>query len=158
MTQRRRKSPGPRYLALLDLLRTSETLWNASRILFARWDLSPSQFNVLNLLQDHPEGASQTELSRQLIMHRSNVTGLVDRLEARGLVCRLDDNRDRRAFKVVLTESGHKLLQQIEPHYYEAAETVWGAISAGRARKLVAELGSLGANAARMAEELTGNK
>src|SRR5438874_74225 len=38
-------SPGPRYQALLQLLRTAEALWNASRNFFARWDLSPSQFN-----------------------------------------------------------------------------------------------------------------
>jgi DNA-binding MarR family transcriptional regulator len=153
-----RKSPGPKYLALLDLLRTSETIWNASRIFFARWDLSPSQFNVLNLLRDRPDGAIQTELSRELIMHRSNVTGLVDRLEARGLVRRRESDQDRRVFKVVLTGSGQKLLEQIEPHYYEAAETVWGAVSTAEAQRLVAQLRSLGANAMRMTEELAANR
>ena len=42
---------GPRYQALIELLRTAENLWNASRVFFARWELSPSQFNVLNLLR-----------------------------------------------------------------------------------------------------------
>src|SRR5439155_27087571 len=37
--------PGPRYRALLQLLRTAETLWNSSRLFFVRWELSPSQFN-----------------------------------------------------------------------------------------------------------------
>src|ERR1700733_10022948 len=96
-------TPGPRYQALIELLRTAETLWNASRAFFARWDLSPSQFNVLNLLHDLPGGCSQIELSRQLIMHRSNVTGLVDRLESRGLLRRTDSPTDRRAFTVILT-------------------------------------------------------
>src|SRR5438445_9421408 len=114
--------PGPRYGALIGLLRTAETLWNASRVFFARWDLSPSQFNVLNLLYDQPEGCTQIELSRSLIMHRSNVTGLVNRLEARGLVQRRDSANDRRAYRVVLTVAGRKLLQEILPHYYAAAE------------------------------------
>ncbi len=149
-----RKTPGPRYAALLELLRTAETLWNASRVFFARWDLSPSQFNVLNLLADHPSGCTQVELSRQLIMHRSNVTGLVDRLEARGLVQRTDKAQDRRAFNVILTDAGRKLLRQIEPCYYQAAETVWGSIPASRARQLVAGLGSLNANALQMAKDL----
>jgi MarR family 2-MHQ and catechol resistance regulon transcriptional repressor len=143
--------PGPRYDALIELLRTAENLWNASRAFFARWDLSPSQFNVLNLLQDHAAGLTQVELSRRLIMHRSNVTGLVDRLEARRLVRRKDDPADRRAFNVVLTPAGRKLLQQIEPHYYRAAETVWGRISPARAHQLVAELSSVTANADRIA-------
>src|SRR5687768_9528186 len=80
-------APGPRYASLLQVLRTAETVWNASRVFFGRWDISPSQFNVLNLLRGS-EGISQIELSTLLIMHRSNVTGLVDRLEERKLVKR----------------------------------------------------------------------
>ena len=145
--------PGPRYQALLELLRTAETLWNASRVFFARWDLSPSQFNVINLLAGRPDGCTQVELSRELIMHRSNVTGLVDRLEARGLVQRREDASDRRAFLVVLTAEGRKLQRQIQPHYCAAAEAVWGGIPAARARQIVAELEIVGANAGRIAAE-----
>src|SRR4051794_30444250 len=149
----RLSAPGPRYGALIELLRTAETLWNASRVFFARWDLSPSQFNVLHLLFDQPEGCTQIELSRQLIMHRSNVTGLVDRLEARGLLRREERAGDRRAFNVVLTAAGQKLIREIQPHYYAAAETVWGDIPAARARQLVTEFGSVSRNA----EQMTGN-
>lgn len=140
-------SPGPRYEALLQLLRTAEALWNASRLFFVRWELSPSQFNVLNLLLDQPAGCTQMELSRSLIVHRSNVTGLVDRLEARGLVARRENNRDRRAYRVVLTAAGRKLIGQILPHYYAAAERVWGGLSARGANKLVAALTVVCANA-----------
>jgi len=140
-------SPGPRYRALLQLLRTAETLWNASRLFFVRWALSPSQFNVLNLLYDQPDGCTQIELSRSLIMHRSNVTGLVNRLEARGLVQRRDSANDRRAYRVVLTVTGRKLLQEILPHYYAAAERVWGEFSASRANQLIEELTRVCANA-----------
>lgn len=145
--------PGPRYAALIELLHTAETLWNASRIFFARWDLSPSQFNILNLLDENPGGCSQIELSRRLIMHRSNVTGLIDRLETRGLVRRQDNMSDRRAFNVVLTAAGKKLIHHIQPHYYEAAEMVWNGVSIERARQLVSELGTLCATAERIAED-----
>jgi DNA-binding MarR family transcriptional regulator len=136
----RAPAPGPHYAALIELLRTSETLWNASRVFFARWDLSPSQFNVLNLLAELPPGCTQIELSRQLIMHRSNVTGLVDRLESRGLVRRHNIPADRRAFQILLTPAGKKLIRQIQPHYYRAAETLWHGIPAARAKQLVATL------------------
>jgi DNA-binding MarR family transcriptional regulator len=143
--------PGPRYQALIELLATAEALWNASRVFFARWDLSPSQFNILSLLHDQPAGCTQIELSRRLIMHRSNVTGLLDRLEARGLVRRQDNPADRRAFIVILTAAGRKLIHQILPHYYRAAEAVWTGITAPRARQLVSELASVSANAERIA-------
>jgi DNA-binding MarR family transcriptional regulator len=144
-------SPGPRYQALLQLLRTAETLWNASRLFFAQWDLSPSQFNVLSLLYDQPDGCTQIELSRSLIMHRSNVTGLVDRLEARGLAQRRDSANDRRAYRVVLTAAGRKLIQQILPHYYATAEKVWGELAVGRANQLVNDLTRVCANAEKVA-------
>jgi DNA-binding MarR family transcriptional regulator len=144
---------GARYRALLELLRTAEALWNASRVFFARWDLGPSQFNVLNLLADIPQGCTQVELSRQLIMHRSNVTGLVDRLEARGLVSRRATPGDRRAFNVVLTPAGWRLVREIHPHYYRAAEAVWKGIPPARARRLVEELGALSRNAEVVAQK-----
>jgi len=149
--KRKTSSPGPRYAALIQLLRTAEELWNASRVFFAHWDLSPSQFNLLNVLTDFPDGCTQSDLSRQLIMHRSNVTGLVDRLEERRLVARKENASDRRAWLVVLTPAAHKLLAEIYPHYYAAAEEVWGKLPADRAAKLVTELTAISENATRAA-------
>ena len=48
-------------------------------------------------------------------MHRSNLTGLVDRLEKRGLVARREVAADRRAYSVVLTAAGARLLRDILP-------------------------------------------
>jgi len=138
--------PGPRYQALLQLLQTSERVWNGSRLFFARWDLGPSQFNLLNLLYGEAQGRTQIELSRLLITHRSNVTGLIDRLEARGLLERQPSPGDRRAYRVMLTAAGEKLMREILPEYYRAAEIVWGSVSAVRAEKMAADLAELGAN------------
>lgn len=146
-----REIPSVRYQALIQLLRTAEDLWNASRVFFSRWDLSPSQFNVLNLLRRRPEGLSQSELSRLLIMHRSNATGLVDRLESRGLVRREDDSTDRRAYRVVLASAGLALMEEIYPHYYAAADRVWAEIPDERVKELVGELETLAAHAGAVA-------
>lgn len=141
----------PGYRALMELLRTADTVWNASRVFFERWELSPSQFNVLNLLRLNPAGLSQTDLSRQLIMHRSNVTGLVDRLERRGLVARRDVAADRRAYSVVLTTSGARLLGEILPRYYDGAAHVWQRLSVRRAAELIADLQQVARNAQQIA-------
>lgn len=130
----------PHYRLLLQLLRTADTIWNASRLFFERWEISPSQFNVLNLLHLYPEGLSQSDLSRELIMNRSNVTGLIDRLEKRDLVKRKEAASDRRAYRVVLTASGLKLIREILPHYYAGATQVGGSLSAERAEELTAAL------------------
>src|SRR5512133_2036662 len=137
------RPPGPDSLssqALLMLLRAADTVWDASRLFFARWSISPSQFNVLNLLRLNPGGLSQTALSRQLIVHRSNVTGLVDRLETRGLVAREEVEVDRRAYRVVLTSKGAALLEDILPEYYAAAARLWKVVPGTRLVKTVSYL------------------
>lgn len=149
----RRERPGPRYQPLLQLLRTADAVWNASRAFFARWDLSPSQFNVLNLLSDQPDGLTQSELSRALIMHRSNVTGLIDRLEKRRLVQRRAHATDRRAYRVALTNDGRRLLAQILPYYYAAGEQAWGSISTTRARQLAQDLAVISETVRRIVPE-----
>lgn len=139
-------STSAHYQALLQLLRTAEMLWNSSRVFFDQWNLSPSQFNILNLLHLNPNGCTQIELSRLLIMHRSNITGLVDRLEKRGLLQRKDSSTDRRAYKVVLTSAGRKLIEKILPDYYAAAEKIWGNFPAARTKQLVGDLEKLSKN------------
>lgn len=140
-------APGPRYEALLQLLRTAEALWESSRAFFAAWDLSPSQFNVLNLLHGNPEGMTQTELSRALIMHRSNVTGLIDRMEKRGLAERKSVAGDRRAHRVVTTRKGAALMRRILPHYWAAAEEALGHLPVKGAKQLVSDLNRISDNA-----------
>jgi DNA-binding MarR family transcriptional regulator len=133
-------------------------LWEGSRLFFGRWELSPSQFNILNLLGDAPQGKSQIELSRCLIMHRSNVTGLVDRLEVRGLVRRTETPGDRRAYRVVLTEAGRELIDEVLPHYYRAAEEIWGEMPINRTQELLKQLTEVCANIEQQARRLQGGR
>lgn len=144
----------PRYTALLALLRAADTVWNASHALFSRWELSPSQFNVLNLLADPPDGLTQSELGRALIVHRSNVTGLVNRLARRGLLTRRKPAGDRRAWRVALTPAGRRLWQEVHPHYRDAAVRVWGRLPARRARELARVLETVSVNAEALAAAL----
>jgi DNA-binding MarR family transcriptional regulator len=143
-----------RYEALLQLLRTSETIWNASRLFFARWELSPSQFNILNLLGGHADGLTQTALSQALITHRSNVTGLVDRLEKRGLLVRKAVPGDRRAYSVQLTKAGAQLVAEILPEYYARAEAAFEAIPLKDLPQLNRQLAEIDTTVTRIAAQL----
>jgi len=72
------------------------------------FDLSPQQAVALQQL-DAPR--SMGELAECMSFHASNVTGLVDRLEERGLVERQVDPNDRRIKILVLTDAGRDLRQ-----------------------------------------------
>lgn len=146
--------PGPRQPALIELLRAAETIWNGSRLFFARWQLSPSQFNTLNLLHLCPDGLTQIELSRQLLTHRSNITGLVDRLEERGLVARQDEPGDRRSYRVVLSPKGARLLNEILPAYHRGIEELLAGLSVRQARELAGTCQQITATANALASRL----
>lgn len=133
------KPPTPtrwRYDALLQLLRASEGVWDASRVFFGRWQLTSSQFNVLNLLYEHPQGCTQIQVSRQLLTHRSNVTGQLPRLESRGLLQRTDHARDIRAYAVKLTARGRRIIEAIRPEHFCAGEQLLAHLSAAEAKQL----------------------
>jgi len=76
--------------------------------LAAELELSPAQCHVLHLLEPErplPMG----RLAKVLACDASNVTGLVDRLESRGLVRRRPSAEDRRVKVLILTATGARL-------------------------------------------------
>jgi DNA-binding MarR family transcriptional regulator len=74
----------------------------------AELQLSPAQCHVLHLIEpERPLPMGQ--LAETLACDKSNVTGLVDRLESRGLVRRRPSAGDRRVKVLVLTRTGSRL-------------------------------------------------
>jgi DNA-binding MarR family transcriptional regulator len=66
------------------------------------------RFDLMAQLERHREGLKMNELSRLLMVTGGNVTAIVDQLEKEGLVERLDEPADRRAFCIRLTRNGEK--------------------------------------------------
>ena len=66
------------------------------------------RFDLMAQLERHAEGLKMGELSRLLMVTGGNVTAIVDQLEKEGLVERLDEPDDRRAFRIRLTRAGEK--------------------------------------------------
>jgi DNA-binding MarR family transcriptional regulator len=66
------------------------------------------RFDLMAQLERHPEGLRMNELSRLLMVTGGNVTAIVDQLEGEGLVERLDEPADRRAFRIRLTSAGER--------------------------------------------------
>ena len=76
------------------------------------FELSPVQCHVLHLLEpDQP--VPMGSLAETLGCDASNVTGLVDRLEARGLLRRQPSTEDRRVKVLRLTQTGARLRAQL---------------------------------------------
>jgi MarR family transcriptional regulator, organic hydroperoxide resistance regulator len=78
----------------------------------AELDLTPVQAHALRRL-DPEQPLAMSALAEALYCHASNVTGIVDRLESRGLVERTPGTDDRRVKTLVLTREGAEARAQV---------------------------------------------
>jgi DNA-binding MarR family transcriptional regulator len=111
------------------VMATADTFLRESARLFRPYGLTGAQYNVLNILADTPAGMSQRELGDLLVVDRSNVTGLLDRLEKAGWVQRSDHPVDRRVYQVSLTPAGRALWGKVHPIYLAVVAQLTAGIS-----------------------------
>jgi DNA-binding MarR family transcriptional regulator len=102
-------------------LHTRSRLAVANRL--RAFDLSVPQCDVLTTLTER-EGLSQQELAARLYVTKGNISGLVDRLVASGLVERRSLQSDRRSHAIHLTPAGRDLARLgVEAQQTFVAET-----------------------------------
>jgi DNA-binding MarR family transcriptional regulator len=81
--------------------------------------LTGSQFDVIATLGD-TEGMTCKELSERTLVTKGTLTGVLDRLENKGLIERVPSREDRRSIFIRLTARGDALFQRVFPahiHY-----------------------------------------
>src|SRR3954466_5966930 len=84
-----------------------------------RFGTTLPRFDLMAQLERHPEGLKMNELSRLLMVTGGNVTTIVDQLEKEGLVERVDEPADRRAFLIHLTRPGEKTFTEMAAAHEE---------------------------------------
>jgi DNA-binding MarR family transcriptional regulator len=102
-------------------------------------DVTPGQMGVLAIIDANP-GLSQTRLGAALGIDRSTIVGIIDGLEARGLVSRNSAPHDRRSHALKLAPAGAVLLRRLETAVRAHERQVARALSAPESRQLIALL------------------
>ena len=88
--------------------------------------LTPSQFDVMVTLGD-TDGITCSELSAATLVTKGTLTGVLDRLEVKGLIQRDEVQADRRRTRIRLTEKGQHLFEKIFPaHARDIASAMSG--------------------------------
>ena len=100
--------------AYTKLMRAAESVTGRTSRILAAFNLSVSQFGVLEVLF-HKGSLCQSELAAKILKSTGNITMVIDNLEKRNLVRRERDMDDRRFIAIHLTESGHELIEQVFP-------------------------------------------
>ncbi|MEY2878723.1 MAG: hypothetical protein RLZZ15_1103 [Verrucomicrobiota bacterium] len=142
-------APDHDYALVLAVLATADAFLRESQRLFRPLGLTAAQFNVLNILAGHADGLSQRALGDKLLVDRSNVTGLLDRMTTAGWVRRADHPEDRRVYLITLTPAGRKLWAKAAAVYRDVIAQVTDGLSVRDQRDTAAILGRLEKAAAR---------
>src|SRR5207244_6646730 len=107
-------------------------------------DLPGTNHAALTQLVEADEPVTLSELASRCSCVRSNITQLIDRLEAEKLVKRLDDPQDRRSLRAAITPLGRERqaagAKKVEEVRRKLARTL-GAIDHDALKRALAELG-----------------
>ena len=125
----------------IRLLRASRTIESVLRERLARqFDTTLPRFDVMAALYRTPEGMLMSDLSRFLLVSNGNVTGIIDRLAAEGLVKRARRNGDRRTSIVRLTQTGHAAFKRMAAAHQQWVDELLAGVSKDDAQRLTSML------------------
>jgi DNA-binding MarR family transcriptional regulator len=94
---------------LVEFLFATRSWWVA---VCAEFDLTPAQGHALRSL-DPAKPVPMSMLAEALVCDASNVTGIVDKLELRGLIARQGADHDRRVKQLAVTERGRGIRDKL---------------------------------------------
>jgi DNA-binding MarR family transcriptional regulator len=75
-------------------------------------NMNPTRLGILLALADR-DGVIMSKLGQRLFLEKLTMTGVIDKMEADGLVIRCNDETDRRALRIYLTPKAKKLNERV---------------------------------------------
>jgi len=101
--------------AAVNLMFTSNWLYNGNASRLKKHDITPEQFNVLRILRgSYPKPLMLSEITCRMLDKSSNATRLVEKLRQKGYVERELCETNRRQVDIVITPKGLSLLTKID--------------------------------------------
>jgi MarR family 2-MHQ and catechol resistance regulon transcriptional repressor len=122
----------------VKLLRAGKSVLAQVEPLLAGRGLTATQLGVLEAIL-HKGPLTQRQLGRKVLTSAGNLTDVIDKLAARGLVLRQRSPTDRRSVTVALTREGRTLIEELFPEH--ARDIAWAMRSLSLAE--LQELGRL---------------
>jgi len=126
----------------MALLRTREAVVQRFRSVLSRHGLTEQQWRILRAL-DGRDGLEVSLLAEQCRILLPSMTGILKRMESRGLVRRDANQADGRSTLVRLTEASQALLEQIKPEVVEVYKEIERILGKRKLEQLYALLEEL---------------
>lgn len=129
--------------AYVKLLRAGKAVLGRVEPLLAARGLTPTQLGVLEAIL-HKGPLTQRQLVRKVLTSAGNLTDVIDKLAARGLVSRQRSPTDRRSVTVALTPEGRKLIEALFPEHARDIASAMSSLDIEELRELGRLLRKLG--------------
>jgi len=107
---------------------------------FGPCGLTSPQYGLLYVLTDHPEGISFKEIGDHLMSSKANISGLMARLEKKGLVTREASKADKRIWLAKITPEGQKMFEKARPFRQEVDAFAFAGLSRADKRQFLGYL------------------
>jgi DNA-binding MarR family transcriptional regulator len=134
--------------ALLNVARTDAVVREQFERVLAPRGLSMTQYNVLRILRGAgANGLCRNEIGQRLINRMPDVSRLLDRMEAAGLVSRVRSTEDRRLVNTTLTDRGLALVDALDEPVARYQEAQLGHMTEVQLRSLIELLSLARSNA-----------
>ena len=132
---------------LIVMTRALRTVTEPSRQHLKQWDLSPTEFGVLEALH-HKGPLPLSSLAERVLITGASMTYAVKQLEQRGLIRRRGSAEDQRVVFGELTESGRDIIAKVFPEHAEQIRLGMRGLSRQEKRQAAELLKKLGHMAA----------
>ena len=124
--------------AVTGIIQLANLLQKKLAPVFEKAKITPQQWFVLSALAEQDAPITLVTLARRLVVTKQNMTGMMARLEALGLVEREDDPSDLRSWRIQLTRRGRTVVDKVRPAYEEWVRSLGDLQSLGRtAQRLI---------------------
>ena len=108
------------FMAIGEIIRTGHWITDSVSKELKEFGIYEPQYNVLRILRNAMgEPISVNRILENMVQRSSNVTRIVDKLAAKGLVERTLSTEDRRKMDILITRDGLKLLKKLDDKVQE---------------------------------------
>ena len=118
----------PSVAATKTLVRAGFLITNGSNRPHVKLGMNVSQVDVLATLARSEAGLNCSEIAEATLITKGGITGILDRLEARGLVQRIPSRDDRRSIRIQLTDKGVDFCRELFAKLFENDEEIFAKV------------------------------
>ena len=125
------------------LIKASKQLKNKLDNELKRFDITAAQFSVMNQIKSSKEPITAAEIAQRLGSDRPTISEIINRLEKKGMIVKLDNPKDKRSFYLQISEKSSQFVDEITKITDQLNDNIFSIYSQEEANQLAKMLHQL---------------